>query len=98
MAHLAGQLYRPIIAKQAQFSTQMSVSGPASCTGKSLMMSVGMLMFYGEQKPTTTSITESTFFEMLENGNLYGNMQLLCYIARLHLLHLSHYIHLYLWH
>ena len=72
VAHLAGQLYNQIFAKQAQFSTQMSVSGPAAGTGKSFMQTVGMLMFYGEPQPTTTTITEATFYDMLEDGNIYG--------------------------
>ena len=72
VAHLAGQLYSPIFAKQAQFSTQMSVSGPSAGTGKSLMQTIGMLMFYGEAQPTTTTMTEATFYDMLEEGNIYG--------------------------
>lgn len=74
VAHLAGQLYKLIVAKHGGFSTQMSVSGPASSTGKSLMQTVGMLLFYGEVQPTTTSITESTFYDMLEDGNIYGKI------------------------
>ena len=71
---MAGQLYSHIIDKQAQFSTQMSVSGTSASTGKSLMQTVGMLMFYGEVQPTTTTITEATFFDMIEVGNIYGNL------------------------
>ena len=74
VAHLAGQLYSPIFAKQAQFSTQMSVSGPSAGTGKSLMQTIGMLMFYGEAQPTTTTMTEATFYDMLEEGNIYGKV------------------------
>ena len=72
MAHLAGQLYKPIIDKQGAFSTQMSASGPASGTGKSLFQTVGMNMSYGEPQPTTTSMTEATFYETLSEETLYG--------------------------
>ena len=68
MAHLSGQLYTQIFDKQAQFSTQMSVSGAAAGTGKSLMQTVGMLMFYGETQPTTTTMTEATFYDLIEEG------------------------------
>ena len=50
----------------------MSVSGEAAGTGKSLMQIVGMLMFYGEEQPTITTITEATFYDMIEVGNIYG--------------------------
>ena len=76
VAHLAGQLYTHIIAKQGQFSTQMSVSGSSASTGKSLMQTVGMLMFYGEVQPTTTTLTEATFYDMIEDGNIYGKLPL----------------------
>ena len=72
VAHLSGQLYNQIYAKQAQFSTQMSVSGPASDTGKSLMMTVGMKMFYGVEQGTATTMTEASLYDVLEEGNLYG--------------------------
>ena len=72
MAHISGQLYTQIINKQAQFSTQMSVSGDVFTTGKSLMQTVGMLMFYGEEQPTTTTMTEATFYDLIEEGNIYG--------------------------
>jgi hypothetical protein len=75
VAHLSGQLYKQIIGKQAQFSTQMSVSGPASSTGKSLMQTVGMITFIGEVQPTTTTITEASFYEMLDEGNIYGKKE-----------------------
>ena len=77
VAHLVGQLYKHIIAKQGQFSTQMSVSGSSYTTGKSLMQTVGMLMFYGEEQPTTTTLTEATFYDMIEEGNIYGKLCLL---------------------
>lgn len=72
VAHLAGQLYRPIIDMQGAFSTQMSVSGPASGTGKSLFQTAGMNMFHGEPQPTTTSMTEATFYETLSEETLFG--------------------------
>ena len=75
VAHLAGQLYRHIIERQGNFSTQMSVSGTGSSTGKSLMMSVCMLIFTGEFQSTTTSLTETTFFQILDSGkNIYGRL------------------------
>ena len=55
-------------------STQMSVSGSASSTGKSLCMTVGMLMFYGEQQNTTGTCTEAQFFDATEDGNIYGKL------------------------
>ena len=42
------------------------------------MQTVGMLMFYGEEQPTTTTLTEATFFDMIEEGNIYGKLCLLC--------------------
>ena len=72
VAQLAGQLYRPIKSQQGHFSTQMSVSGAASSTGKSLFQTVGQHMFYGEEQPSTTSITEATMYDMLEEGNIFG--------------------------
>ena len=72
VAHMSGQLYTQIFNKQAQFSTQMSVSGSAAGTGKSLMQTVCMLMFYGEVQPTTTTMTEATFYDLIEEGNIYG--------------------------
>ena len=71
-SHLAGQVYKPIIEKRANFSSQMSVSGPASATGKSLMQTVCMLIFTGKVQPTTTSISEALFYEMANEGNIYG--------------------------
>lgn len=29
-------------------------------------------MFYGEEQPSTTSITEATMYDMLEEGNIFG--------------------------
>ena len=37
------------------------------------MQTVNMLIFEGEVQPTTTTLTEATFYEMLEDGNIYGN-------------------------
>ena len=71
-SHLAGQVYKPIIEKRANFSSQMSVSGPASATGKSLMQTVCMLVFTGKIQPTTTSLSEALFYEMVDEGNIYG--------------------------
>ena len=31
-----------------------------------------MLMFKGEKRDTTTTLTESAFYESLEEGNIYG--------------------------
>ena len=45
---------------------------PATSTGKSLMMHINMLIFGGSEQPTSTTMTEATFFEMLEEGNIYG--------------------------
>ena len=50
----------------------MSASGPASGTGKSLFQTVGMNTFHGEPQPTTTSMTEATFYETLAEDTLYG--------------------------
>ena len=50
----------------------MSVSGPATSTGKSLMQTICMLILNGEIQPTTTSLTEAQFYEMLDEGNIYG--------------------------
>ena len=75
VAHLSGQLYKHIIKIQGTFSTQMSVSGPSSSTGKSLMQTVNMLIFYGEVQPSTTNATESTFYETLHDGKpVFGKL------------------------
>ena len=76
-AHLAGQVYRQIIERRANYSTQMSVSGPASATGKSLMQTVCMLVFTGKVQPTTTSLSEATFYEMIDEGNIYGMLNII---------------------
>ena len=86
VAHLHGAFYKHVIAKQGNFSTQMSVSGPATSTGKSLMMQANMFIFHGEEQPTSTTMTEATFFEVLEDGNIYGKyieglfLTLVCFI------------------
>ena len=73
ISHLSGQLYKHIIRIQGTFFTQMSVSGQAYSTGKSLLQSVNMLIFHGEPQPTTTSATETTLFETFHEGkNVYG--------------------------
>ena len=70
--HFAGLVYGPSIKKRGNFSSQMSVSGPATSTGKSLMQTICMLILNGEIQPTTTSLTEAQFYEMLDEGNIYG--------------------------
>ena len=78
VAHLAGKFYRHIINVQGNFSTQMSISGESCSTGKSLMQTVCMLIFEGEVKSATTSMTESDFFETLDGGNnIYGKLNYL---------------------
>ena len=54
----------------------MSVSGPVTQTGKSLMQSVCMLMFKGNMQSTTTTLSESCFYEILEEGNIYGMLSI----------------------
>ena len=49
----------------------MVVSGTATSTGKSLLQTVCMNMFYGKAQPTTTTLTEATFYQQLENENIY---------------------------
>lgn len=52
---------------------QLTVSGEATGTGKSLLQSLWMIVFKGEQKTTISSISEAQAFEMLANGeNIYG--------------------------
>ena len=63
----------------------MSISGDASGTGKSLMQSCCMLMFHGEPQTTVTSISDSSFYELLSDGSIYGNeryRQLLMNVAK----------------
>ena len=79
VAQLAGQLYGPIKSQHGHFSTQMSASGAASSTGKSLFQTAGQNMYYGEEQPSTTSLTEATMYDMLEDGNIFGKrLQLKC--------------------
>ena len=81
VAHLAGKFYRHIINVQGNFSTQMSISGESCSTGKSLMQTVCMLIFEGEVKSATTSMTESDFFETLDGGNnIYGKLNYLGFV------------------
>ena len=70
-SHLAGEVYTQIIDERATFSSQMVVSGTATSTGKSLLQTVCMNMFYGKAQPTTTTLTEATFYQQLENENIY---------------------------
>ena len=72
---MMGQFYPFIIKKHGNFSTQMSISGSASGTGKSLIQSSCMLMFTGEEQSTMASLSEATFYNMLSEGNIYGKFQ-----------------------
>ena len=83
VAHLSGHLYKHIIKIQGTFSSQMSVPGSSSSTGKSLMQTVNMLIFYGEPQPSTTNATESTFYETLHDGTpFFGKFLLHTYIQK----------------
>ena len=59
VAHLHGALYKHVTQKLGNFTIQMSVSGPATGTGKSLWMTLCMLIFSGSQQPTSTTMTEA---------------------------------------
>ena len=73
-----GQFYGLIIKKLGNFFTQLSISGAATSTGKSLIQSCCMLMFTGEIQPPTTSLTETTFYETLSEGNhIYGKFDII---------------------
>ena len=50
----------------------MSVSGPAYATGKSLAQTLCMYMYSGAIQTTTTSLTEATFYELLDEGDIFG--------------------------
>ena len=72
-AHLAGELYQLIIKTQSHYCMQMSVSGDATGTGKSLLQSVWMVVFTGEPQTTLTSVSEAQAYKMLNRGeNIYG--------------------------
>ena len=68
---MAGQVYPQIIEERATFSSQMVVSGTATSTGKSLLQTVCMNIFHGKVMPTTTSITESSFYQQLEEEDIF---------------------------
>ena len=70
--HMSGKVYTQIIEHRNNFSTQMSVSGPAYATGKSLAQTLCMYMYSGNIQSTTTSLTEATFYEMLDEGDIFG--------------------------
>jgi hypothetical protein len=70
--HMSGKVYIPIITQRNNFSTQMSVSGPAYATGKSLAQTLCMYMYSGAIQTTTTSLTEATFYELLDEGDIFG--------------------------
>ena len=80
---LSGSVYKHIIAHRGTFHTQMSVSGSATGTGKSLMQTVMMYTFYGEIKPSTTSLTEASFYAKMEEGDIFGKLIILTDIATL---------------
>ena len=69
---LSGSIYKHIIAHRGTYHTQMSASGPATGTGKSLMQTMMMYIFYGEMQPSTTSLTEASFYAKLEEGDIFG--------------------------
>ena len=70
--YLVGQFYPFIIKRHGTCSMQMSISGSSTSTGKSLMQTCGMLMFFGEEQPTMSSISETTTHEMLSDGCMFG--------------------------
>ena len=70
---MIGQFYPFIVKLHGNCSIQMSISGSASGTGKSLMQSSCTLMFTGEQQTAVTSISEAALYEMLSEGCIYGN-------------------------
>jgi hypothetical protein len=73
MAHLSGEMYTLIIEKQKNFVLQVSCSGDATGTGKSLAQSIWMITFHGEEVSTVSSITEAAAYQMLAKGqNIYG--------------------------
>ena len=62
-----------MIEEQGNFLIQMSVSGDATGTGKSLMQSVWMRAFKNEEQATVTSVTQAQAHEVLGSGrNIYG--------------------------
>ena len=80
MAHLSGELYTLVIEKQKNFVMQISVSGDATGTGKSLAQSIWMITFRGEEVSTVSSITEAAAYQMLARGqNIYGIVNTIVY-------------------
>ena len=67
-----GQLYPFILKKLGNCSSMMSISGEATHTGKSLIQTSCMAMFTGAEQPVMSSLTDSVYFEMLSEGNIYG--------------------------
>lgn len=53
---------------------EMSISGSASGTGKSLWQSICQIMFEGEQQASVSSITDSSMYEMLSEGPIFGKL------------------------
>ena len=71
--HLAGEVYTQTIAEHSNYVTQMTISGEATGTGKSLFQSIWIRTFKGESKTSFTSISEAQAYEMLSRGeNIYG--------------------------
>ena len=72
---LSGSVYKHIIAHRGTLHTQMSASGPATGTGKSLFQTIMMYIFFGEIKPSTTSLTEASFYAKMEEGDIFGKLK-----------------------
>ena len=70
---MAGEFYKFIIEDQGNFSTQMVLSGSATGTGKSLLMTIMVRSLKGCDKPSTKSCSESEASLVMSRGeNLYG--------------------------
>ena len=84
-AHLAGELYVPIIKERSNFSLQMSISGNAYGTGKSLFQTLWTRAFKGKSEDPVGSCTEAQAYVKLDAGeNIYGEnfhlLELLVYV------------------
>ena len=62
VSHLVGLLYDQIIDERGTFSLQMNISGEATGAGKSLLHTIWMRVFEGQDITPLTSISEALIY------------------------------------
>jgi len=68
---MIGKFYPFIIQRRGNCSLEMSISGDATGTGKSLWQCICQNMLEGEQKSSVSSITDSSMYETLSEGPIF---------------------------